>query len=204
MPISNSIFELLGNAFFIPKAFVFASICAFIVLRWATEHIQRKELSQRKRIESFNKALINKKVKTNAYVIEQLFLDRYGFLLSYKEIKYFLRQEKPSYLISKYLSAKNFFLEFDDRCTCLKPVNMLRGKGLYCISLPAFVLFIVFGLLGLLSLISSAAVVLDTRDVKVVVQFISLTIPFLVYSWICFEVYYCADSALKLRKYTKF
>lgn len=198
----NEIFRVIGNAHFLPKVVSFLLISFVVLWKWSKDHLERKELSKRKRIENLTQALTDEKVQNNAFVIEQLFQDRYGQLLEYKAIKYFLCQESPSIMINQYLSARHF-LKFNETYTHLVPKYKLRGAGFNWISWIGSILFGICGMGGLVCLIAATMMLFQQYAPSNIVWTICVAIIFFLYSALFFDIVHGAESAIKLKHITR-
>lgn len=166
------------------------------------EHRERQELAKRKRIENLIEALTSKKIENNSFVLEQLFQDRYGVLLDYKEIKYFLKQESPSRLINTYISARSW-LKFNDSYHHLVPRGFFHGNRFRFIIWPANFLFSIAAMLGILGIIVCVMLVFEGSGLKPIIQTLGITIIALLYAWVFYLALISAESASQLKNITR-
>ncbi len=166
------------------------------------EHHERQELAKRERITNLTEALINKPINNDAYILEQLFQDRYGVLLDYKEIKYFLKQENPSWLINQYISAR-VWLKFNESFHHLVPRGFFYGKRFRFIIWPANFLFSISAALGILGIIVCFILIFEASEIKPLVQTLSVSVIAFLYAWVFYIGLSSAESAIRLKHITK-
>jgi hypothetical protein len=195
------IFRII-NAASLPQILSFMLVSLIIIFKWMREHHERQELAERKRIENLTEALINKPIKNDAYILEQLFQDRYGVLLDYKEIKYFLNQENPSWLINQYISAK-VWLKFNESFRYLVPRGFFYGKRFRFIIWPANFLFSISAMLGILGIIVCFMLIFEASEIKPLVQTLSVSVIAFLYAWVFYLGLSSAESAIRLKHITK-
>lgn len=164
--------------------------------------MERKELAKRKRIENLTEALTNNEIENNPYILEQLFQDRYGALLDYKEIKYFLKQENPSWLISQYIKARAL-LKFNDTYTHLIPRGFFFEKRLRFILWPSSILFTLSAMLGILGIVVCFILIFEASDTKSIIQTAGVSIISFLYAWVFSLGSDSAESAMRLKHITR-
>jgi len=197
----NDLFRIIGVVS-LPELVVVFLTCFIVMYKWMHEHKEKKETARRTKIESLGEALMQDKFGNNAYLIEQLFLDRYGALLNFKEIKFFLRQENPSYLIVQYINSRGF-LKLNDNATYLVPKVFLSGIGLNLLAGVANITFSAYGVLGIVSLLLSVGIYFQGSSYSEVVKMVGFSIVFFLYAWLFYIVSYSTESAINLKHITK-
>ena len=197
----TDIFRII-NAASLPQIASFLLVSLVVIYKWMHEHLERQELAKRKRIENLAEALINKPIVNNPYILEQLFQDRYGSLLDYNEIKFFLNQENPSRMINQYINGK-LWLKLSDNGRYLIPKGYFHGKRLRFISWPANFLFSMSAMLGILGVIVCFILIFEASDVKPVAQTVAVSIIAFLYAWAFYLVLNSSEAANQLKHITK-
>ena len=122
------------KAFEIPSIAVMAMLAFLAVLKMAKRYFNSKveERSSKIRyvVDEMKTLDMNK-----AYLVEQIFSERYKVLLNYKEILYFLRTSRPSLNLYLYQSSSEYFT-FNNTGYKLslhsnRTADSLRRKGIF-------------------------------------------------------------------------
>ncbi|AEY01507.1 hypothetical protein GU3_08755 [Oceanimonas sp. GK1] len=130
----ESLIKYAENVFQIPQVSIFSMLLFLFSIKVAKKYFDSKieEVSSKKRFVVEELKTLD---KSNAYLVEQVFSERYGYLMNYKEIVYFLRTSRPSLNIHLYQSAAPYFV-FNKTDSQLKlhsknTVRALRLKGFF-------------------------------------------------------------------------
>jgi len=194
----NELFRVLNAANAFPQTVLFFIVAATLLWRWSRGYLERKQVAKRQRIERLLNVLSDEKYRNNAYAIEQSFLDRYGRLINYRAIRFFLRQPNPSEKIGYYVQAKGF-VDFNEHYTCLGLKPWLQR-----VHLPFFIwlltfLFISFGFFGLLFLTGSGLMVFNESAPEEILGAVLTAAILFLYTWIMFEFSIGVEAASKLQ-----
>ena len=190
------------NAASLPQITLFLLTSLIVIYRWMYEYNQRQELAKRKRIENLTDSIINKPITNEAYVLEQLFQDRYGTLLDYREIKFFLRKENPSWLINQYVNAKPW-LKLNDTFSFLVPRGAIHGIRLNFIIWPCNILFTLCSMSGLLGLIVCFIFIFENSGTENIILTLFFSIICFFYAWLFYFLLNSAESARRLKDITR-
>jgi len=186
----ESLIKYAEKAFQIPEISIFAMLFFLFAIKIAKKYFDSKveEVSSKKRFIVEELKSID---KSNAYLVEQIFSERYGYLMNYKEIMYFLRTSRPSFNMHLYQSAAPYFI-FNKTGSQLKlhskrTYSSLRNKGRLFI-----VGYYVFAMLGL-------SILQIVPELKVASTTSFLTSLFFVIGLLFFAAM-CASAQLKTEK----
>lgn len=105
----ESLIKYAEKAFQIPEISIFAMLFFLFAIKITKKYFDSKaeEVSSKKRFIVEELKSID---KSNAYLVEQIFSERYGYIMNYKEIMYFLRTSRPSLNMHLYQSAAPYFI----------------------------------------------------------------------------------------------
>ncbi|WP_415881788.1 hypothetical protein [Neptuniibacter sp. QD34_54] len=136
------------KAFEIPSIAIMAMLAFLAVLKMAKRYFDSKVEERSSRVRFIVEEMKNLDM-SNAYLVEQVFSERYKVLLNYKEILYFLRTSRPSLNLYLYQSTSVYFLfnntgfklSLDSKRTpdYLRRKGLLLGFGYYVFSVPAMI-----------------------------------------------------------------
>lgn len=71
-------------------------------------HQENHKLVRQEQVETFINVFSNKS-SNNKFIVEQVFENKFGSSLSYREIDYFLQFSNPTELISNYIRSRSYF-----------------------------------------------------------------------------------------------
>jgi len=143
---SIALFELFAKAFDFSDhetLFSFIFVSALFLVR---NRAVRFSSSRTDKIARMVGELTNIKNVKNQFIIEQLFLDRFGKLIDYPVIAYLLKTNTPSKNIASFLLAKNHFIyDFDEACIAVNT----RRRWLILRAVLFFILYFLFAMIML-------------------------------------------------------
>jgi len=104
----DGIIKQAVKAFEIPEIATLAMLMFVVALKLAKKYFDSRIEERTSRIR-----YVVEELKTlnmaNAYLVEQVFSERYKILLNFKEIKYFLRTSRPSLNLYLFQKSANYF-----------------------------------------------------------------------------------------------
>lgn len=91
-------------------AWAITSIILFVfAYQQFKSRMEQRQQYKTSKIQAFLEKLPTIRGANRAILVEQLFLDRFGQLMSYSEIEFFLSMKNPSQNIVAYLASRRFF-----------------------------------------------------------------------------------------------
>lgn len=191
--------KLLITYFQSPISYVVLTLVA-ITIFWKKKRDYRKAsiLSNLDTAKGITKALINKDIFENPYLLEQHFLIRHGALLNSREIKYFLNKINPTELVTDYIQARNI-IHFTPRYNNLTfKKRWHTPKYLQWVAFIATILSIVFLLAGVFCFWVSLNELVIQSEASSIVLFAVLSLASCFYARVAFEVVVSNEAALRI------
>jgi len=105
----ESLIKYAEKAFEIPSVVIMTMLAFLFVLKVSKRYFDSKLEDRSSRIRYTIEELKNTD-QSNAYLMEQIFSERYKLVINYKEIMYFLRSSRPSLNMQLYQSCSSYFL----------------------------------------------------------------------------------------------
>ncbi|MES9841952.1 MAG: hypothetical protein ABW134_15455 [Candidatus Thiodiazotropha endolucinida] len=170
--MESTILKEIISAFDLPNISLAIALLALYAYKRLKEHLVRK---RRRKIETLQHLMDFYKNYTGEkreFLVEQLFYNHFGKLLSYPEIQFLLRFQKPSLFIQQYVQARQF-VEISDDGEGIRLKN--KYKSIYREIIKGFSWYGIYGCVALMLLFQAYGAFLAIGP-KIYAPWITLTL----------------------------
>ncbi|MCC4310415.1 hypothetical protein LL252_17750 [Alcanivorax marinus] len=189
----NEFVDLASYIFDLPESVVATFLVVSFAVLKMKGYVEGRFKVRRETLQEIINMFSRGPIENENFILEQLFFNHYGVILTGGEIKFFLKERRPSFLLKLYLSAREY-VEFDEGGGFFKKKvsGSLRRKEYGCLAAYFFFAF------SAMVLLLTAPSVFSESGPDVYVVWSVLVVSFVVLAGVLMDSATNASSAVKL------